>query len=95
MSRSFEVTSPRLVGFENGQIVTEDELAGYNVDTLMEGGHLRDTDEDQSHPERPADGETPADGDTEPETPGDGDETDGETPADGETEPDGADVGAE
>lgn len=37
----FEVVSTRLTGFQPGDVVSEDDLAGCNIEALVNGGHLK------------------------------------------------------
>jgi len=38
--KQFKVTSTRLSGHKEGDTVSEDDLAGANVEALLDGGHL-------------------------------------------------------
>ena len=37
---NYLVTSTRLAGFEPGDIVTDSDLEGSNIEALIEGGHI-------------------------------------------------------
>ena len=37
---NYIVTSTRLAGFEPGDIVTDSDLEGSNIEALIEGGHI-------------------------------------------------------
>ena len=39
----YEVTSDNLVGHEKGDSVTDKQLAGANIEALIQGGHLKET----------------------------------------------------
>jgi hypothetical protein len=38
--KRYEVLTTNFMGGKQGDVLTEDELAGYNVDALIKGGHL-------------------------------------------------------
>lgn len=39
-SKRYEVMTTNFMGGKQGDVLTEDELKGYNVDALIRGGHL-------------------------------------------------------